>query len=77
MPVPVVEVHYHSPAQLAERFNLSINTIIRQFEHRPDVIVLDCPETKRKRRYRTFRISETAVQRWLIEHRPKKVAVAA
>lgn len=59
---PAVERHY-SPTELASTWGLSPETIRQLFENESGVIVLGNTESRRKRRYRTFRIPESVVFR--------------
>lgn len=60
---PFVERHY-SASELAELWNLSIDTIRRIFENEPGVLVLGEIRPKRnRRRYTTLRIPESVVAR--------------
>jgi hypothetical protein len=54
---------YFTPAEIAERLHLSVDTVIRLFEHEPGVFVYENPRTKHKRRYRTIRIPNSVLVR--------------
>jgi hypothetical protein len=56
-----IERHY-SPAQLAERWGLSEDTVRRIFEHEPDALIFENPERVSSRR-RTMRIPESVAER--------------
>lgn len=56
------ERHY-SPAELAEQWNLSGDTVRRMFENEPDVLVFENPVRSSSRRFRTLRIPESVAQR--------------
>lgn len=52
-----------SPEQLAELWNLSLDSIRRMFEHEAGVLVIERPRVYGKRRYRTMRIPESVARR--------------
>jgi hypothetical protein len=54
---------YFSPTNVGNMLSLSVDTVWRLFENEKDVLVLERPEGLNKRRYRTMRISETALRR--------------
>jgi len=56
------EQHY-SPAQLAEQWNLSEDTVRRIFEREPDVLIFENPERGSSRRRRTMRVPESVAER--------------
>lgn len=56
------ERHY-SPAELAEIWNLSADTIRRIFESEPGVMVFENPARSSMRRFRTLRIPESVALR--------------
>jgi hypothetical protein len=56
------EKHY-SPAQLAEQWSLSEDTVRRIFEREPDVLIYENPESDSSRRRRTMRIPESVAER--------------
>ena len=56
------ERHY-SPAQLAEQWSLSEDTVRRIFEREPDVLIFENPERVSSRRRRTMRIPESVAER--------------
>jgi hypothetical protein len=56
------ERHY-SPAELAELWSLSADTIRRAFENEPGVLVFENPGRASSRRCRTLRIPESVAQR--------------
>jgi hypothetical protein len=66
VPVPreerMYERHY-SPAELAELWKLSADTIRRMFESEPGVLVFENPVRSSSRRFRTLRIPESIAQR--------------
>lgn len=64
------ERHY-TAAEVAELWQLSINTIRRIFYEEPDVIVVRRPMGKSKQRYRTLRIPASVLER---VHRRLEVA---
>ena len=62
---PAGERHY-SPAELAELWGLSVDTVRRLFEREPGVLVIDRARTRhygRGRRYRTLRIPASVAER--------------
>jgi hypothetical protein len=56
------ERHY-SPAQLAQQWSLSEDTVRRIFEHEPGVLIFENPERVSSRRRRTMRIPESVAGR--------------
>jgi len=56
------ERHY-SPAELAELWSLSRDTVARMFEGEPGVLVFENPEKASERRRRTMRIPESVAER--------------
>jgi hypothetical protein len=56
------ERHF-SPAELAELWNLSADTVRRMFETEPGVLVFENPIRSSSRRFRTLRIPESVAQR--------------
>ena len=52
-----------SPAELAEAWNLSEDTVRRIFEHEPDVLIFENPEKASRRRRRTMRIPQSVAER--------------
>ena len=56
------ERHY-SPAQLAEQWSLSEDTVRRIFEREPDVLIFVNPERISSRRRRTMRIPASVAER--------------
>jgi hypothetical protein len=56
------EQHY-SPAELAEVWRLSEDTVRRMFEREPDVLIFENPEKASERRRRTMRIPESVAER--------------
>ena len=56
------ERHY-SPAELAEMWNLSADTVRRMFEGEAGVLVFENPVRSSSRRFRTLRIPESVAQR--------------
>lgn len=59
---PVVEQHY-SPAELAEAWGVSVETIRCIFRDEPGVLKIKRPATKTKRGYLTLRIPESVAER--------------
>lgn len=61
---PVSVVRHYSPAEIAERWNLSADTIRKLFENEPGVLVIGASIRRRgKRRYMTLRIPEFVLER--------------
>jgi AraC-like DNA-binding protein len=56
------ERHF-SPAELAEQWNLSEDTLRRIFERELDVLIFENPERGSLRRRRTLRIPESVAER--------------
>ena len=56
------ERHF-SPAQLAEQWSLSEDTVRRIFEREPGVLIFENPERISSRRRRTIRIPESVAER--------------
>ena len=56
------EKHY-SIIEISKLWALSQRTVRRIFENEPGVIVWGCPETRRKRGYRTMRVPESVLLR--------------
>ena len=55
--------HHFSPAELAELWSLSEDTIRRMFENEPDVMIFENAERSSSRRRRTLRIPESVAER--------------
>lgn len=56
------ERHF-SPAELADVWNLSTDTVRRMFENEPGVLVFENPARSSSRRFRTLRIPESVAER--------------
>jgi hypothetical protein len=56
---------YFTPAEIAEHWRLSVDTVIRLFEHEPGVLILENPRPRHRRRYRTIRIPNSVLVRVL------------
>jgi hypothetical protein len=56
------ERHF-SPAELAELWSLSEDTIRRMFEHEPGVVIFENPSRNPGRRRRTLRIPQSIAER--------------
>jgi hypothetical protein len=54
---------YFTPAEIAEHWRLSVDTVIRLFEHEPGVLILENPRPRQRRRYRTIRIPNNVLVR--------------
>lgn len=57
------EERHYSPAELADLWGLSTDTIRKLFENEPGVIAIGDRNPRRKRRYITLRIPESVVAR--------------
>ena len=61
---PEFREHHYSPAQIAELWSLSVDTVRKIFENEPGVLVIEGSVGRyRRRRYRTLRIPENVVER--------------
>ena len=58
----IFERHF-SPAELAEAWNLSEDTVRRMFEREPNVLIFENPDRGSTRRRRTLRIPESVAAR--------------
>lgn len=58
----LIERHF-SPADLADRWSLSQDTIRRMFENEPGVLIFENSERSSSRRRRTLRIPESVAER--------------
>lgn len=56
------ERHY-APSEVAERWNLNVETIRRIFQDEPGVLVFQSPVRKGRRSYKTIRIPESVLDR--------------
>lgn len=66
MPVAALEfaVRHYSPAEIADLWGLSVDTVRKIFENEPGVLVLGNAQPRRgKRSYTTLRIPEHVAQR--------------
>ena len=61
-PSRIFERHF-SPAELAEAWNLSEDTVWRMFEREPDVLIFENPDRGSRRRRRTLRVPESVAER--------------
>lgn len=61
-PVLALERHY-SPAEIAELWGLSVDSVRRLFESEDGVLIIGESEGKFRRRYTTLRIPESVVER--------------
>jgi hypothetical protein len=57
-----IEQHY-SPAEIAERWNLSQDAVRKIFENEPGVLVVGNRQRHHKRRYTTLRIPQSVLER--------------
>jgi hypothetical protein len=61
---PEFAVRHYSPAEIAQLWSLSVDSVRKIFENEPGVLVLGNPEPRRgKRSYTTLRIPEYVVER--------------
>lgn len=60
---PAAAERHYSPAEIADRWNLDVETIRRLFQSEPGVVALQSPIKKGRRRYTTLRIPETVLER--------------
>jgi hypothetical protein len=65
-----VPEQYFTPAQVGKQLQFCANTVIKLFVGRPGVVVVQAPRGKgnEKQRYRNVRISQSALNRWIVEH---------
>lgn len=54
---------HHTITELSKAWALSYDTVQSMFEYEPGVMIIDRPETKHKRGYRTMRVPEHVVAR--------------
>ena len=57
-----VERHY-PPSEVAELWQLNVETIRQLFQDEPGVIVIQAPPKKGKRQYKTIRIPQSVLER--------------
>ncbi len=70
--VPEFAVRHYSPAEIAELWSLSVDSVRKLFENEPGVLVLGNAESRRgKRSYTTLRIPEHVIER--VHRRLRKV----
>ena len=60
---PRMYERHFSPAELAEIWKLSEDSVRRLFEREPDVLIFENPEKASERRRRTMRIPESVAER--------------
>ena len=61
---PVFAARHYSPAEIAERWSLSVDSVRKLFENEPGVLVLGNVAPRRGRRsYTTLRIPEHVLER--------------
>jgi hypothetical protein len=69
---PEFRERHYSPAQIAELWSLSLDTVRKIFEKEPGVLLIEGSVGRyRKRRYRTLRIPENVVER--VHRRLRKI----
>ena len=62
--LPEFAVQHYSPAEIAERWNLSVDSVRKLFEDEPGVLVIGNTTPRRgKRSYTTLRIPEHVLER--------------
>ncbi|HXN23345.1 MAG TPA: hypothetical protein VOA41_11450 [Candidatus Dormibacteraeota bacterium] len=62
--VPSFAVRHFSPAEIAELWGLSVDSVRKIFENEPGVLVLGNPEPRRgKRSYTTLRVPVHVIER--------------
>jgi hypothetical protein len=61
IPIPI-ERHF-APAEVAELWQLDVETIRRLFQAEPGVVVLQAPVKKGRRPYKTIRIPQSVLER--------------
>jgi hypothetical protein len=60
---PQLGERYWTTREIAGRWRVSVDTVVRLFEHEPDVLILVRPMSRQKRRYRTVRIPDGVLTR--------------
>jgi hypothetical protein len=61
---PEFALRHYSPAEIADRWNLSVDSVRKLFENEPGVLVLGNAVSRRgKRSYTTLRIPEHVLER--------------
>lgn len=60
---PGFAVRHYSPAEIAELWSLSVDTVRRMFENEPGVLVFENPVRSSSRRFRTLRIPASVAER--------------
>ena len=72
MSAPEFAARHYSPAEIAELWSLSVDSVRKMFENEPGVLVIGNTAPKRgKRSYTTLRIPETVLER--VHKRLRKV----
>lgn len=72
-PVPdLANEDHHSPQWVADRLDVSVDTVIRQFRNEPGVIWLGSDERLHKRGKKIMRIPHSVYLRWHEKHRTIK-----
>ena len=69
---PIATERHYSPREVADIYNVSVDTVIRWFRDVPGVIVVGNGETLYKRRKQTMRIPESVLQQFHEQHRAVK-----
>jgi hypothetical protein len=62
MEQPIRE-RFWTPKEIAEQWQVGIDTVRRAFEHEPDVFIVPHTSSPQKRRYRTMRIPDSVLLR--------------
>ncbi len=63
MDMPAAVERHYTPAEVAELWNLDVETIRRIFQHEHGIVVLQSPVNKHKRPYKTIRIPQSVLER--------------
>jgi excisionase family DNA binding protein len=64
-----LEQPYLTVDQVAATLSLSRDTVIRLFEGRKGTLIIEKPESRFTRKYRTIRIPKEVLQSFIVEHR--------
>jgi hypothetical protein len=54
---------YLTPAEIAHRWRMSVDSVVRVFEREAGILILENPTSKLRRRYRTIRIPISVLAR--------------
>jgi hypothetical protein len=61
------DIEYLTPQEIGELLKVSVDTVVRKFEHRRGVLDLGSSESRFTRRYRVLRIPRTVLEAYVIE----------